>query len=143
MARAKTRSPMIMAGGEVAVNIVCSIVLFNLMRPTGYGHVGIAIATAISAWVNVLLLWKGMKGFVVIPGPEKKKLLMMLIASAGMGLAVWLAAWALESWMEGAKWMKIAAVGLMVGTGMTVYAILVILLRATSVKDLKAGFRKS
>jgi hypothetical protein len=39
--------------------------------------------------------------------------------------------------------MKIAAVGLMVGTGMTVYAILVILLRATSVKELKAGFRKS
>jgi putative peptidoglycan lipid II flippase len=142
-ARENTKSPMIMAGVAVAVNIVCSIVLFNLMRPTGYGHVGIAIATAISAWVNVLLLWKGMKGFVVIPGPEKKKLLMMLIASAGMGLAVWLAAWALESWMEGAKWMKIAAVGLMVGTGMTVYAILVILLRATSVKELKAGFRKS
>ena len=142
-ARENTKSPMIMAGVAVAVNIVFSIVLFNLMRPTGYGQVGIAIATAISAWVNVLLLWKGMKGFVVIPGPEKKKLLMMLIASAGMGLAVWLAAWALESWMEGAKWMKIAAVGLMVGTGMTVYAILVILLRATSVKELKAGFRKS
>jgi putative peptidoglycan lipid II flippase len=60
-ARENTKSPMWMAGITVLVNIVFSLLLFPF-----FGHVGIAIATSISAWVNVVLLWVGLRGFVTL-----------------------------------------------------------------------------
>jgi putative peptidoglycan lipid II flippase len=121
---------------------VFSLLLFNLMRPSGYGHVGIAIATAISAWVNVLLLWRGLHGFVRIPSEDWKKLTRMLLASAAMGAVVWVASKLLIPWLDGETWQKNSALVLIVGTGMTVYAILVIVWKATSVAEIKASFGK-
>jgi putative peptidoglycan lipid II flippase len=139
-ARENTKAPMIMAGVAVAVNIVCSLILFNLLRPTGYGHVGIAIATAISAWVNVALLWRGMDGFVKIPADEWKRLIRMVLASVVMGGVVWLAGVALGPWLSGTQGQKIVALALIVGTGMTVYGILALAMRATSLAALRTGF---
>ena len=139
-ARENTKGPMIMAGVAVAVNIVCSLILFNLLRPSGYGHVGIAIATAISAWVNVVLLWRGMDGFVQIPVDEWKRLIRMFLASVLMGGVAWLAALALGPWLSGTQWQKIVALILIVGTGMTVYGILALAMRVTSLAALKASF---
>ena len=142
-ARENTKGPMLMAGVAVAVNIVCSVILFNVLRPTGYGHVGIAVATAISAWVNVILLWRGLGGFVKIPVAEWRKLIRMVVASVLMGGAVWVAGWALAPWLAGAQWQKIVALALLVGTGMTVYGLLAFLLKATSLAGLRASFGKS
>lgn len=139
-ARENTKAPMFMAGVAVAVNIVCSLILFNLLRPTGYGHVGIAVATAISAWVNVALLWRGMDGFVKIPADEWKRLIRMVLASVVMGGVVWLAGVALGPWLSGTQWQKIVALVLIVGTGLTVYGILALAMRATSLAALRAGF---
>ncbi len=50
-AREDTRTPMIFAIVAVVVNIAASLVLSRYM-----GHVGIAVATSIAAWVNALLL---------------------------------------------------------------------------------------
>jgi putative peptidoglycan lipid II flippase len=141
-ARENTKAPMRMAGVAVAVNIVCSLLLFNLMRPSGYGHVGIAIATAVSAWVNVLLLWRGLHGFVRVPSEDWKKFARMLLASVAMGAVVWVASKLLIPWLDGETWQKNSALVLIVGTGMTIYAILVIVLRATSVTEIKASFGK-
>ena len=139
-ARENTKAPMFMAGVAVVVNIVCSLILFNLLRPTGYGHVGIAVATAISAWVNVALLWRGMDGFVKISADEWKRLIRMVLASVVMGGVVWLAGVALGPWLSGTQWQKIMALVLIVGTGMTVYGILALAMRATSLAALRAGF---
>ena len=139
-ARENTKAPMFMAGVAVVVNIVCSLILFNLLRPTGYGHVGIAVATAISAWVNVALLWRGMDGFVKISADEWKRLIRMVLASVVMGGVVWLAGVALAPWLSGTQWQKIMALVLIVGTGMTVYGILALAMRATSLAALRAGF---
>ena len=46
-----------MAGITVLVNIVVSLLLFAPL-----GHVGIAIATTIAAWVNVLLAGAWIEG---------------------------------------------------------------------------------
>lgn len=46
-----TKTPVIYAIIGAVVNIVMSIILLNIM-----GHVGIALATAIGAWVNLILL---------------------------------------------------------------------------------------
>ncbi|MEN0087821.1 MAG: murein biosynthesis integral membrane protein MurJ [Pseudomonadota bacterium] len=50
-ARQDTRTPMWLAGVNAVLNIILSLALFPI-----YGHVGIAMATAISAWVNAVAL---------------------------------------------------------------------------------------
>ena len=81
-----------------------------------------------------------MDGFVKIPGDEWKRLIRMLLASVLMGGVVWLAGLALDSWLWGTQWQKIVALTLIVGTGMTVYGILAIVMRVTSLAALKASF---
>lgn len=138
--REDTRSPMIMAGITVAVNVVCSMVLFLLLRPYGYGHVGIAVATSIAAWVNVFLLWRGLRGFLQVHDRTRKKLWRMLAASVLMGVAVWICWWTLEDWFQYGPWHKIVTLTLLVGWGALCYGWLVVRLKVTSLGELKEGF---
>ncbi len=55
-ARLDTRTPFNFSVVMVAVNVAASLSLFPLLTPYGLGHFGIAIATALSAWVNLALL---------------------------------------------------------------------------------------
>ena len=142
-AREDTKRPMMMAGVAVAVNIGCSLLLFQLLLPSGYGHVGIAVATAISAWVNVALLWRGMDGFVTISRQEWKRFSRMVLASLLMGGVVYLAGIALESWLIGTLWQRMGALALILGTGVTVYGTLAISLRATSGGTLRSSLMSS
>jgi len=136
-ARENTRAPMIMAGITVLVNIVVSLLLFAPL-----GHVGIAIATTIAAWVNVLLLARGLKGLVHVDKAFWTKSLRICMASVVMGALVWGGYQLLGSWFEDAFWKQCTALALLIGLGMSVYAVLVLALRATSIAELKAGFRR-
>ena len=51
-AREDTKTPLYVSIFSVAVNIILSLVLIQSMR-----EMGIALATAISAWLNTLLLY--------------------------------------------------------------------------------------
>jgi len=136
-ARENTRAPMMMAGVTVIVNIVFSLLLF---RP--FGHIGIAVATTISAWVNVILLSRGLRG-MLHPGAQFwSKTLRTIIASLGMGLLVWLAYQMLAPWFNEAFWKQCVALALLVGLGMTAYALMVLGMKITSLSELKAGFRR-
>ena len=55
-ARLDTRTPFNFSVVMVVVNIAVSLALFPLLKPYGLGHFGIAVATALSAWVNLALL---------------------------------------------------------------------------------------
>ena len=136
-ARENTRSPMIMAGITVLVNIVFSLILFSSI-----GHVGIAISTTIAAWVNVVLLARGLKGLVIPSKSFYTKTLRIIAASAVMGGAVFLGHHVLESWFGGAFWKQCLALGLLVGLGLSAYAVLVLAMKATSVSEIRAGFRR-
>jgi len=136
-ARENTRAPMMMAAVTVVVNIVVSLLLFGPL-----GHVGIAIATTVAAWVNVILLARGLRGLV---HPEKEfwtKSLRIMAASVAMGVIVWLAYQVLGAWFEGAFWKQCTALGLLIGLGMSAYAVLVLALKVTSVGELKSSFRR-
>lgn len=138
-ARENTRAPMQMAAITVVVNIVVSLLLFGPL-----GHVGIAIATTVAAWVNVFLLARGLKG-LVHPGKDFwTKSLRITIASVVMGILVWIGYQVLGSWFgEGEGfWKQCLALGLLIGLGMSAYAVLVLMLKATSLAELKAGFRR-
>lgn len=139
-AREDTKSPMIMAGITVVVNVVCSIILFLVLRPYGFGHVGIAIATSIAAWVNVFLLWRGLKGFVKTHRRDRKRMRGMVVASVLMGAAVWGGWLVMEDFFAHSPWHKVGVLALLVGMGLTFYAWLVLKLKVTTIADLKEGF---
>jgi putative peptidoglycan lipid II flippase len=134
-AREDTKRPMIMALITVAVNIACSLALFPF-----FGHVGIAIATAISAWVNVALLVRGLRGFWK---PDSKTLLRlprMLLSALLMGAALWGIHHLSASWFEEGTLMRVLGLGMLIITGTTVYFTAAIVLKATSLQAIKAGF---
>ncbi|MEM9207234.1 MAG: murein biosynthesis integral membrane protein MurJ [Pseudomonadota bacterium] len=80
-AREDTKTPMIFAAIGVAINIAGSLALFPFI-----GHVGIAIATSLSAWVNAALL-AGLllrRGHWVPDGAGIKRTVLMIASSAAM-----------------------------------------------------------
>lgn len=137
-AREDTKSPMQMAGITVVVNIVVSLCLFPFL-----GHVGIAIATSVAAWVNVWLLWNGLRGMFRLERENWVRLGAMLAASLLMAGLLLLVKSLMGDWNAGTAWQRIVALGLMIGTGMTAYGFGALCLRATSLEELKAGFRRS
>lgn len=136
-AKGDTKNPMKMAVIMVTVNVVMSLILFPLI-----GHVGLALATSIAAWVNVLMLWKGLKGFVTLSEETVFRLGRMVCASLVMGVVLYFSAQGLESWFTGSGLQRITAMALVVGTGASAFGALALFLRATSLKDLKAGLGK-
>ncbi|MGB2428099.1 MAG: murein biosynthesis integral membrane protein MurJ [Akkermansiaceae bacterium] len=136
-AREDTRTPMIMAAITVMVNIVFSLALFAPL-----GHVGIAIATTIAAWVNVLMLARGLRGMVHVDMEFWSRVLRICLASVVMGALVWAGYWLLEAWFTDGFWRQCIALALLVGFGMLIYAVLALVLRATSLAELRAGFRR-
>ncbi|MGJ8724872.1 MAG: murein biosynthesis integral membrane protein MurJ [Roseibacillus sp.] len=137
-AKGDTKNPMRMAIIMVSVNIVVSLLLFPWL-----GHVGLAIATSVAAWVNVFMLWKGLNGFVTMSEGTVFKLGRMVLASVLMGVVLFFAAKGLAPWFEAGAFQRIVAMVILVGTGASAFGALAIFLRATSVTDLKAGFGRS
>tara|TARA_B110000914_G_C15519718_1_gene476063 strand:+ start:776 stop:2725 length:1950 start_codon:yes stop_codon:yes gene_type:complete len=136
-ARENTKSPMWMAGVTVLVNIFFSLGLFPF-----FGHVGIAIATSIAAWVNVILLWVGLRGFVTLERKNWRRLGGMVIASVVMAVALLVAKSLMSSWLEAEGFLrKTGATAILIGFGATVYGLGVFLLKVTSLSELKSAFR--
>ena len=103
-------------------------------------YIGIAVATSISAWVNVLLLVRGLRGFWRPQASLIAKICRMLTASLSMGIALWLLQWLLDSWLQGPFYLKATGLGLLVAGGAAIYFAAALAFRATSVRELKSGF---
>ena len=138
-AQENTKSPMIMAGITVAVNIVVSLLLFPL-----FGHVGVAIATSVSAWVNVILLSRGLRGFLVLDRQLKSRLPRVFAASLVMGGVVFGLYQVVADWFEPGTGSVLRVVGLaiLVFGGMATYGAAAMGLKATSLEDFRSGFRR-
>ena len=117
-AREDMRTPFYFSVIMVVVNIALSLSLF----PT-YGHVAIAIATSVSAWVNLLLLavtsWR--REDFRPDGATLKRLVLLLISSLLMGAAIWLMQGWLQPWLDAGFLVKFLAVGAMISIGATLY----------------------
>ncbi|MDP6859716.1 MAG: murein biosynthesis integral membrane protein MurJ [Verrucomicrobiales bacterium] len=137
-ARENTKSPMIMAGITVFVNIVVSLLLFGRL-----GHVGIALATAVAAWVNVALLLFGLKDFWKADSRLKKRLPRIIIATMIMGIGIWIINKAIEGWfVESGFGQRLLGLSILVISGLLIYAIAALKLKATSIEDLKNEYQK-
>jgi putative peptidoglycan lipid II flippase len=88
-AREDTVTPTLFAGVSVAANIAISLWLFPSLL-----HVGIAIATAASSWLNVVMLAAtlALRGHFRLTWPQWRAQLAILLVSLVMGGALWLLA---------------------------------------------------
>ncbi len=124
-ARQNTRTPVRIAMIAVAINIV-----FSLILVLPYKHVGLALATSISAFSNVLMLLvvllrqrifiveRGWIGFVV----------RIIIATTAMGLSIWWLIGAESWWLEVSVWTKTLRLGFLTGLGGITYMVALLLL---------------
>lgn len=91
-AREDTRTPMRFAVWNMLLNVAGSVGLFFLFSALGLmPHVGIALATSLSGWVNAYLLWSELttRGHFEIDKRLRSNTLAMIGASIAMGALVW------------------------------------------------------
>ncbi|HCE1968936.1 murein biosynthesis integral membrane protein MurJ [Vibrio parahaemolyticus] len=114
--------------------------VFNAIFAYFYGYVGLAIATALSAFVNMALLYRGLHiaGVYQITKRTVFFIIRLVIAGAAMVAAI---LWQLEDmsvWLEWSFAHRCGMLGMLIGLGAAVY-LAVLFLTGVRLKDLKAG----
>ncbi|HWM30503.1 MAG TPA: murein biosynthesis integral membrane protein MurJ [Methyloceanibacter sp.] len=134
-AREDTKTPMILAGIAMAANVVLSFALFFWIGP-----VGIALATTLAGWLNVTLLAIMLKrrGEFTLNATFRRALFGIVAASAVMGAGVWVLATWLEPYLAPGAGLLVqgAALALLVGAGLVIYAASVELSGAVRLRSL-------
>ncbi|MGE0212113.1 MAG: murein biosynthesis integral membrane protein MurJ [Parvibaculaceae bacterium] len=119
-AREDTRTPMRFAIMSVAINISCALVLSRYI-----GHLGIASATAIAAWVNALLLMGVLmkRRHFALDARMRERLPRMLLACLVMTAVLIGGLWPIAQVFEGGApiWQRAALLGLLIGGGIVAY----------------------
>jgi putative peptidoglycan lipid II flippase len=100
------------------------------------GHVGLALATSLAAYLNAGLLLQGLrrKGLLELQPGWKQFLLRLLIASAAMGSVILLLAPESALWLEWDWWQRSLQLGLLVLAGLFTY-LLSQLMMGTRIRD--------
>ncbi|SDG23710.1 murein biosynthesis integral membrane protein MurJ [Pelagibacterium luteolum] len=132
--RKDTKTPTLIAGLSLVVNIAVSLTLWPHLE-----HIGIAIATSTSAWVNVLLLATllARRGHFRLDGGETVKLAGTFGVAFAMGAVLWfIAGWAAPVFASGANF-ALQALALMVLCGLGA-AFYFALLHVTGIQPLGA-----
>ena len=123
-AREDTRTPFRLAAVAVVVNVVLNLSMFRW-----FGHVGLALATSVAAWVHFWLLCRGVieRGDLAADGPLIATGIRVLAAVTCMGLILAAVApadafWLLASTLERVGWLMgaVAAGGLVYGAALWV-----------------------
>ncbi|WP_256936093.1 murein biosynthesis integral membrane protein MurJ [Vibrio diabolicus] len=114
--------------------------VFNAIFAYFYGYVGLAIATALSAFVNMALLYRGLHiaGVYQITKRTVFFIIRLVIAGAAMVAAI---LWQLEDmsvWLDWSFAHRSGMLGMLIGLGAVVYLV-VLFLTGARLKDLKAG----
>lgn len=138
-ARSDTKTPLRLALWAMLVNLIGNLILIWPLA-----HVGVGIATAMSAWVNVALLWIVLRrrGHIATDARLKRKAVRILAAAMLMGLALWLGGEIVEGYLGTGLWRRIIVLSLLVASGGAVYLLAIFLFGAYRVSELKSLIRR-
>lgn len=139
-ARQDTRTPVRIA----VVGLLTNIVL-NLIFIWHLAHVGIALATALAAWINGgLLCWVLMRrGHFRADERLKRRLPRILLATGAMTAALWAIAWAIDAGARQDGSSDALALLACVAGGAAVYGVAGHLLGAFSLSEIRAMMTRS
>lgn len=151
-AREDTSAPMRFALISMAINIVLGASLFFLLREFGQvGFPGLAMATSVAAWVNVILMVGALsrRGAYAPSAKATWRFTRIVLVSAVLGAAMWFAVMnrgVLESWFAwsqgGLVGPKEWAVLATIIVGGVSYFILLFLTGSVTIREVRAAFRR-
>ena len=138
-ARGDTVTPVKIAGICVVANLILSIIFVQF-----FDHVGIALATSISAWANVALLWGALtrRKFLKIEPRLGWSLLGISLSSAGMLVVLFFGRWVMDDMFSDNFLERCVALGILIIACMFSYGFIAVLTGVVSVskfRDLKKG----
>lgn len=117
-ARADTRTPVYTAAASLVVTVGLNIVLVPML-----GVVGLALAGAVGAWLNIALLGTVLarRGFFRLPARVLGRIGRITLASGVMGAALWGLMQAITLWLDGPFPLRLAAIGAIAGVSLVTY----------------------
>ena len=120
-ARKDTKTPVRIAIVALVANIVLNLALMGPM-----GHVGLALATALAAWLNAgALAWVlARRGNWKVDDRLRRRMPRGLLATGGLGLGLWFAVQWLAEPLAGSGAERIPTLALVVVGGLVLYAVL-------------------
>jgi len=113
-----TKTPFKIASVCILVNLV-----FNLLLMGTFKHVGMAMATSIAGWVNIILMLWALKkrDWIRIEPALKRDICKILLACGLMAFCLVIGKKGLVDWLEGEQWQRFTSlIGLSVA-GAAVY----------------------
>lgn len=139
-AREDTATPVKIAVGALLLNVAVALSLMPVLA-----HVGIALATAISAWANAgalaFLLYR--RGLLAPDRRLRTRLAGTVGASVLMAAVLWLAVRGLAPWLVAGSLQGIAALVLVVVVGLVVYGVLAQLFGVMRWTEMRALLRRA
>ncbi|MDP6708744.1 MAG: murein biosynthesis integral membrane protein MurJ [Alphaproteobacteria bacterium] len=132
--RLDIKTPVVVGGIAVVANLILNLILMWFFL-----HVGLAMATAISAWLNVALLALILRRRSQFE-PDRRlleKLAKAVLATVVMVLCLGLAGWALSPLFEGGVALRFGGLAALVVTGLAVYGLAALALGIVSPTQLR------
>ena len=138
-ARTDTKTPVRIALVAVGINLAG-----NLLSVWSLGVAGIALSSAISAWINAALLARVLhrRGHLRFDARLKRVTLRLAAASAAMAAVLLLLNPRVLPFVTGGLVPRVAALTLLVGLGAAAYFAAALALRAFRLADLRAQFAR-
>ncbi len=138
-AREDTVTPLRVSVVVVIANIALAVALMQVLQ-----HVGIALATALTAWLNAgllgLILFR--RGHLALDSRLLGRAPRIVLAALVMGVAVWWLGQQLAGPLAGAFWQQVPALAIVVAVGAGVYFAVAQVIGAVTLADLKSVLRK-
>jgi putative peptidoglycan lipid II flippase len=143
-AREDTKAPMRFALISMAINIVLGAIFFFALRASGVaGFPGLAIATSVAAWANVILMIGALSraGNYAPSVRATSRLIRIALVSAVLGAAMYLCQLNRDA-VVALLGNKEIAVAVMILGGGTAYFIVLFLVGAVSIAEVRGAFRR-
>ena len=130
-ARQDTKTPVRIAMIAMVVNMVCNVafVVPMVMLDIEGPHMGLALATTLSSFVNSGLLLRGLwKSGVYRPTTGWLRLfIQVLLANSVMLVVLWYAAGDVDSWIQAGIWTRIGWLAGVIAAGAGTYFVMLLL----------------
>lgn len=138
-ARQDTKTPVKIAAVAVIVNLVLNLILMQY-----YAHVGLAMATAIAAWMNTaaLALLLNRRGYYSVDNRALSRIARSFAAAIVMALGLAGGLEAARDWLAGSPAETTIALMVLIIGGMTVFGICAFLFGAVRFDEIRDALRR-